>query len=87
MPIERDLVQADQAHVLHSLHHPSAHQTPKVWVEGRGAFVTDSTGKTYIDGLSGLWNVVVGHGREELAKVAYDQMCNCLLYTSPSPRD
>lgn len=82
MPIERDLVQADQAHVLHSLHHPSAHQTPKVWVEGRGAFVTDSTGKTYIDGLSGLWNVVVGHGREELAKVAYDQMCKLAYYTS-----
>ena len=59
MPIERDLVQADQAHVLHSLHHPSAHQTPKVWVEGRGAFVTDSTGKTYLTGsvASGmLWS-------------------------------
>ena len=28
----------------------------------------------YIDGLSGLWNVNVGHGREELAQAAAKQI-------------
>ncbi len=74
MSLELDLLQADRAHLLHPLHHPSAHQAPKLWVSGHGAMLTDSTGKAYIDGLSGLWNVVVGHGREELAQAAYDQM-------------
>jgi adenosylmethionine-8-amino-7-oxononanoate aminotransferase len=30
--------------------------------------------KTDIDGLAGLWNVNLGHGREELAEVAAEQM-------------
>ncbi len=33
-----------------------------------------STGHEYIDGLSGLWNVNVGHGRAELAEAAAAQM-------------
>jgi len=69
-----DLVHADHEHLLHPLYHPTAHQSPKVWVEGRGAIVKDITGKEYIDGLSGLWNVNVGHGREELAEAAAAQM-------------
>lgn len=69
-----DLVQADHDHVLHPLYHPSAHQDPKIWVEGKGAMIKDATGREYIDGLSGLWNVAIGHGREELAQAAYDQM-------------
>lgn len=82
MSIETDVVQADQAHIIHPLHHPTAHQEPKVWVEGRGAIVVDSTGREYIDGLSALWNVNVGHGREELAKAAYDQMRQLAYYSA-----
>jgi len=36
--------------------------------------LTDSTGRQYIDGLSGLWNVNVGHGRKELGEAASTQM-------------
>ena len=36
--------------------------------------LTDSTGREYIDGLSGLWNVNVGHGRKELGEAARTQM-------------
>lgn len=82
MSIETDLVQADHAHVLHPLYHPSAHQEPKVWVEGRGAMIWDSEGREYIDGLSGLWNVAIGHGREELAQAAYDQMRKLAFYSA-----
>jgi adenosylmethionine-8-amino-7-oxononanoate aminotransferase len=80
--IEHDLVQADHEHLLHPLYHPTAHQEPKVWVGGQGAMVVDSTGTEYIDGLSGLWNVNVGHGREELAQAAYDQMRRLAYYSA-----
>jgi adenosylmethionine-8-amino-7-oxononanoate aminotransferase len=36
--------------------------------------VQDIEGREYIDGLSGLWNVNVGHGRAELADAASAQM-------------
>jgi adenosylmethionine-8-amino-7-oxononanoate aminotransferase len=45
-----------------------------VIVSGEGCYVTDDKGNRYIDGLAGLFTTQVGHGREELAKVAYDQM-------------
>jgi adenosylmethionine-8-amino-7-oxononanoate aminotransferase len=43
-------------------------------VEGHGAMLRDAEGREYIDGLAGLWNVNVGHGRKELAEVAAEQM-------------
>lgn len=81
---ERDLqsaISADQAHLLHPLHHPSGHTAPKIWVKGEGSILTDMEGKQYIDGLSGLWNVNVGHGRKELARAAASQM-ETLAYAS-----
>lgn len=81
MSIESDIIHADHEHLLHPLYHPSAHKTPIVWVEGRGAIVKDITGKEYIDGLSGLWNVNVGHGREELAEAAAAQMRQLAFYS------
>ncbi|MGY5319147.1 aspartate aminotransferase family protein [Neomicrococcus lactis] len=40
---------------------------------GEGHMIYDDKGKGYIDGLSGLFVVQVGHGREELAAVAQEQ--------------
>lgn len=40
---------------------------------GEGAYVYDSNGKRYLDGLSGLFVVQVGHGRVELAEAAMKQ--------------
>ncbi len=36
--------------------------------------LVDADGKEYIDGLAGLWNVALGHGRRELAEAARDQL-------------
>ena len=69
-----DPVAADHAHLLHPLHHPTTVRAPRIWVKGEGAVITDATGATYIDGLAGLWNVNVGHGRRELARAAEAQM-------------
>jgi putrescine aminotransferase len=69
-----DLIKNDQSHLIHPLHHASEAAEPLVVVEGRGAVIKDIQGREYIDGLSGLWNVSVGHGREELARAAAEQM-------------
>jgi adenosylmethionine-8-amino-7-oxononanoate aminotransferase len=75
------LLAADRAHLIHPLHHPSANLSTRIWVEGRGATIEDAAGRQYIDGLAGLWNVNVGHGRRELARVAAEQM-STLAYHS-----
>ena len=69
-----ELVKADQDHLIHPLHHPIDNAEPMIYVRGRGATVTDIGGREYIDGLAGLWNVNVGHGRAELADAAAGQI-------------
>ena len=81
MSVHTDYLQTDLDHLLHPLNHPSAHQQAKIWVEGRGAVISDVDGGEYIDGLSGLWCVNVGHGRAELAEAARQQM-STLAYCS-----
>ena len=44
-----------------------------VIVRGSGPYVWDSTGRRYLDGLSGLFTVQAGHGRTELAEAAAKQ--------------
>jgi putrescine aminotransferase len=77
-----DLVKEDQEHLFHPLHHPSDHQAPKVWVKGQGILMWDAEGREYIDGLAGLWNVNVGHGRKELAEAAAAQMAELAFCSS-----
>jgi putrescine---pyruvate transaminase len=73
---------ADHAHLLHPLHHPTAHASARIWTSGRGAIITDQDGKEYIDGLAGLWNVNVGHGRTELADAAHAQMTTLAYHSA-----
>jgi len=67
---------------MHPLHHPSSYAAARVWVSGDGALIKDSTGREYIDGLSGLWNVNVGHGRQELADAARQQMATLAFHSA-----
>jgi putrescine---pyruvate transaminase len=68
------LVDADRRHLVHPLHHPADHERPILVVEASGAMLRDAEGREYIDGLSSLWNVNIGHGRRELAEAASRQM-------------
>jgi adenosylmethionine-8-amino-7-oxononanoate aminotransferase len=82
MPLDpATLIKDDQDHWIHPLHHPSEHLEPLLLVRGRGAVITDIQGREYIDGLAGLWNVNVGHGREELAQAAAQQMGELAYYS------
>ena len=48
--------------------------TPEFFVSAQGAMLRTADGREYIDGLSALWNVNIGHGRKELAVAAAAQM-------------
>lgn len=72
----------DQAHLMHPLHHPSAYPATRVWVKGQGARITDATGREYLDGLAGLWNVNIGHGRRELGEAALHQMSTLAFHSA-----
>ncbi len=75
------LLSRDLDHLIHPLHSPRVHRDGLVWERGEGALLVDTEGQEYIDGLSGLWNVVAGHGRTELADAARRQMAS-LAYCS-----
>ncbi|MCD2146133.1 aspartate aminotransferase family protein [Gordonia paraffinivorans] len=47
--------------------------TPPVITRGEGVRIFDDAGRSYLDGLAGLFVVQVGHGREELARAAAKQ--------------
>ena len=72
----------DRAHLMHPLHHPTSYANARIWVSGRGAIIKDAAGREYIDGLSGLWNVNVGHGRSELGEVAKQQMSTLAFHSA-----
>jgi len=76
-----ELAAEDRRHLIHPLQHPTDHAEPHVWVRGEGASIWDASGREYIDGLAGLWNVNVGHGRRELAEAAAEQV-RTLAYAS-----
>ncbi|HEV7651875.1 MAG TPA: aspartate aminotransferase family protein [Actinophytocola sp.] len=50
-----------------------AHEPVPTIARGEGPYIYDTSGKRYLDGLSGLFVVQVGHGREELADAAAKQ--------------
>lgn len=70
------LRQQDRAHLYHGFIPLSTHQTKGVpiFVKGQGVYLWDIEGKRYIDGLSSLWNVHVGHGRKEITRAVAAQM-------------
>ena len=66
----------DLAYHLHSFTHlPSlAEDGPLVLENGDGIYVIDNQGRRYIEGISGLWNIVVGFNERRIAEAAYEQM-------------
>ena len=58
-------------------HFTNLHATQRSGVpvisRGEGPWIFDDAGRRYLDGLSGLFTVNIGHGRHELAEVAAQQ--------------
>jgi hypothetical protein len=53
-----------------------------VIARGDGAYVWDDEGRRYLDGTASLWNVNVGHGREEIVEAATAQMRTLASYSA-----
>ena len=74
----RELTEKDGRYVWHAMSrlNPGSQQTspPMMVAEGSGAWISDTEGNRYLDGMSGLWCVNVGYGRGELARAAYEQL-------------
>jgi L-2,4-diaminobutyrate transaminase len=63
--------EADRRFVFHPFTQLDRHEqagSPSMIVSGSGARVQDIHGRSYIDGMAGLWCVNVGYGRVELAE-------------------
>jgi len=75
-----DWLERDRRHVIHPSHQLSDAQTT-IWARSSGVELEDVSGRRFVDGLSGLWNVNAGHGRRELADAAAGQL-NVLPYCS-----
>ncbi|MCK9550147.1 aspartate aminotransferase family protein [Aquamicrobium sp.] len=83
--ISRANLQAiDSAHHLHPFtdHKELRGAGARMIVRSEGPYIYDSEGAEILDGMAGLWCINVGYGREELARVAYDQMKELPFYNS-----
>ena len=72
--------QKDSRYVWHAMSGYDSQASTMVIEKGEGAWITDIEGNRYLDGMSGLWCVNVGYGREELARAAYDQLKEMSFY-------
>lgn len=77
---EADLIAKDRQYVWHAMSPYNEQAPPMVVTEGKGSWITDNRGNRYLDGMSGLWCVNVGYGREELARAAYEQLKSLSYY-------
>lgn len=85
MTNEKNLFELDREHIIHPQSNPKEHyeQGPKIiFDEGNGIYLKDVEGHEYIDGVSMLWNVNLGHGNKELAEAAYNQMTKAAYTTT-----
>jgi taurine-pyruvate aminotransferase len=72
-----EMVKGDKDSLWHHLkpHKCFESQEQMIIVEGNGLVVKDIRGKEYLDATSGgVWSVMVGYGRESIAKAVYDQL-------------
>lgn len=71
------LAELDKKHFLHPASNPKAvidNGPAVIFAEGKGVKVTSTDGIEYIDGMSMLWNVNLGHGNQELAEAGNQQL-------------
>jgi taurine-pyruvate aminotransferase len=70
----------DNRYVWHAMSGYDPSTSTMIVEKGDGAWITDTDGNQYLDGMSGLWCVNVGYGREELAQAAYEQLRQMSFY-------
>src|SRR5690625_663900 len=82
--LKQELAELDKKHFIHPTSNMKQLQEEGpafIFTEGDGIYLKDVEGRTLMDSLSSLWNVNIGHGRQELGEVAKEQM-DKLAFTS-----
>jgi adenosylmethionine-8-amino-7-oxononanoate aminotransferase len=71
-----DLWRKDRDHTIHPWTDFSTfkQEGSLVIAKAEGAYVVDSDGRRYLDGIGGLWCVNIGYGREEMAEAISEQI-------------
>ena len=79
-----DLQQLDSEHHLHPFtDHKELHKKKsRIITRAEGVYIYDADGSKILDGMSGLWCVNVGYGRDELIEAAAAQMRELPYYNS-----
>jgi 4-aminobutyrate--pyruvate transaminase len=74
--LSNSLRERDISSQLHPQTNLAQHEKigPVVMVSGKGAEITDANGKTYIEGMSGLWCTALGLSEQRLVDAATRQM-------------
>ncbi|WNS73538.1 aminotransferase [Bacillus sp. DTU_2020_1000418_1_SI_GHA_SEK_038] len=72
--VNDQLVKQDQDHLWHAMSRFVEGGKTMVAESGEGAWFTDIDGNRYLDGVSGLWCLNLGHGRKEIVDAAAEQM-------------
>lgn len=83
--LRQELSQIDRKNIIHPQSNPKqqAENGPKIiFKDGNGIYLQDIENRTYIDGVSMLWNVNLGHGNKEIAQASYDQMAKAAYTTT-----
>ena len=80
--VPQDYRDIDRDHVWHPIfQHQNLEQANlTIFEEAQGTTITDVDGRQYLDAYSGLWNVNVGYGRQEIADAVYQQMRKLSYY-------
>lgn len=78
------LKQRDSAHYLHPFTDTKDLATTgaRIITHAEGVYIWDSDGNKILDGMSGLWCVNVGYGRQQLVDAATKQMTTLPYYNS-----
>ncbi|QQK78755.1 aspartate aminotransferase family protein [Salicibibacter cibi] len=71
---QETLYEKDEQYMWHHLKPYQKDQNPMVIDSAKGAWITDIEGNSYLDGMSGLWCVNAGYGREEMVEAASEQL-------------
>ena len=61
-------------------HMPTVRAKRLMITRGEGAWLTTSTGQRLLDATASLWYANIGHGRERIARAAYEQMTRLETY-------
>lgn len=82
----KQLVEWDKKHFLHPTSNPKEGATTGpsiIFSEGKGVYVKNAIdGEQYLDAMSMLWNVNLGHGHQELAKAGSEQLASLACTSS-----